>query len=98
VTVRFLVAKTTLKEMIDDIEKDPSKYNGTFIFNDESERLYIVMKNKLIGITPKHRELLHLQCKSCGAPLSEKSMYGSIIKCEHCGSVYDIDNFNTDVK
>ena len=72
--------------------------DGTFIFAEDTERLYIKMKGKILGITPKHRSIVELRCNNCGATLSNKSDFGSIVQCEFCGSVYDVDSWNTDVE
>lgn len=72
--------------------------NGSFIFIDETERLYVKMKDKIVGITPKHRDIKDLKCKNCGQPLEPNFLHGSIIKCEYCNSCYDIDYYNTDVE
>ncbi len=60
--------------------------NGSFIFIDETERMYVKMKDKIIGITPKHRDIKDLKCKNCGQPLEPKFLHRSIIKCEYCNS------------
>ena len=70
--------------------------NGTYIWCDETERLYIAMKDKVIGITPGKRDIVELKCKSCGAPLPVDGT-SSIVTCKFCRSVYDIDNFKKDV-
>lgn len=72
--------------------------DGTFIFAEDTERLYIKMKGKILGITPKHRSIVEFRCSNCGATLSSKSDFGSIVRCEFCGSTYDIDSWNTDVE
>lgn len=70
--------------------------NGTFVWCDQTERLYIKMKDKLIGITPGKRRIKKLSCISCGSPFIVPET-GSICKCEYCGAVYDIDNFDMDL-
>lgn len=87
---------STLKLMADNIDDQP---NGTFIFNDETERLYIKMNDKFIGVTPKKRStsIFEFKCKNCGASLSATGDE-SIVKCNYCGSVYDIDNLDNDVE
>jgi hypothetical protein len=70
--------------------------NGTFIFCYETDRLYIKMHDEIIGITPAKRNIRELKCKNCGAPITIKN--ASIVKCDYCGSVYDIDNWDMDIK
>ena len=66
--------------------------NGSLIWCDETERLYIAMKDKVIGITPGKRDIVELKCKNCGSPLPVDGI-SSIVTCEHCKSIYDIDDF-----
>lgn len=68
--------------------------DGTFVFCNDTDRFYVKMHGDLIGITPKRRAPVKLQCTSCGAPL-EVDGRASIVKCNHCGSVFDIDSWDT---
>ena len=69
--------------------------NGSFIFCYETDRLYIKVHDDIVGITPKKREIVEFKCKNCGSPMSGS---GSIVKCEYCGSVYDVDNWSNDIE
>lgn len=72
--------------------------NGHFIWVHETERLYIKMKDKIIGITPGDRVIKEIKCKECGAPIKiNPKDRSSIVKCEYCGNYYDIDCYNNDI-
>ena len=70
--------------------------DGTIMICKDNNRVYIKTHGEIIGISPAKRktrdkrEIRELKCKNCGAPLTIKNNT-SIIKCEYCGSVYDID-------
>lgn len=82
----------TLKKIVDNQD---SIDNGMFIWCDETERLYIKMKDKIIGITPAKREIKKISCTSCGAPMMIPKI-GSLMTCKYCGSVYDIESYTMD--
>ena len=46
--------------------------NGTFVWVDDTERLYIKMRDKLIAISPAHRKLIPFMCKNEQFSLSIK--------------------------
>lgn len=94
--IRFLHADTTAVMM-----RGLNQVNdGDFVFCDENNRLYLKMHGDLIGVTPPERKnkinITGLSCKSCGAPLKPNFLHGSIVQCEYCGSVYDIDIWDQD--
>ena len=87
-SVRHYTADT-MKQIMDN--KD-NVSNGSFIFCEENERLYIKMKDKVLAITPK-KKAKTTNCRNCGAPLKIiPSTYESIIKCEYCGTVFDCED------
>ena len=71
--------------------------NGTFIFTDDTERTYIKMNDHIIAITPSKEELEYrakvtpLLCPCCSAPLKVNGV-SSMVKCDHCDTVSDIDS------
>ena len=89
---QFFRAKT-ISQLIKGIEGID---DGSFVFCDENDRFYIKMHSNLIGITPKKQNVKGLKCNSCGASLEPNFLHGSIVKCEYCGSVYDIDTWDQD--
>ena len=92
--VNFLQGNS-IKDMI--LLKDTFE-NGTFLWNNETERLYIKMKDKIIGITPGDRVIKEIKCKECNAPIKiDPHNRSSIVKCEFCGNYYDIDCYNNDI-
>ena len=76
------------------VEKNLS--NGTLVWCDQTERLYIKMKDRLVGITPGKRRIKKLSCVCCESPLIVLET-GSICKCEYCGAIYDMDDFDMDI-
>lgn len=71
--------------------------NGTFIFTVDTERFYIKMNDKIVAITPSKEELEYrakvtpLLCPCCSAPLKVNGV-SSMVKCDHCDTVSDIDS------
>ena len=65
--------------------------DGSFVWCSENKRFYLKMDGELYGITAPERNLRKLECKSCGASLAINPHSPSLVKCEYCGSVYDID-------
>lgn len=84
------------KRLSSIIDNQDQLSNGTFIWCDQTERLYVKMKDKIIGVTPAKRSIKKISCVSCGSPLILPET-GSICKCEYCGAVYDIDNYDMDI-
>ena len=57
--------------------------------------MLLSFKGKVIGITPAKREARQIKCQSCGAPIKITGN-SSIVSCEFCRSVYDVDSFKND--
>ena len=78
-------------------ENVKARGNGSFVFCKENERFYIIMKNKLIGITPSKNDIeikkkRRVNCVNCGGILPKQEVYSSIVECPYCGSVQDIED------
>lgn len=67
--------------------------NGTIIVCPDVERLYIKLGDKLMPMTPsrkaRHIEYKPRKCVCCGAPLTDMNRF--VVKCEYCGTIYDVD-------
>lgn len=66
--------------------------NGTLIYIHGNKRLYIIMDNELVPVTPAKREIIEFKCKNCSQSL-HTSENSSVVRCEYCDSVYDVDNW-----
>lgn len=86
---KIMITFTYCKKLKSLMDTKDNLANGTFVFCYETGRLYIKIHDDLIGITPKKRKIVEFKCKNCGSPMSGS---GSIVKCDYCGSVYDVDN------
>ena len=89
------IVMSTINDMIN---AQDSIDDGTIMICKDNNRVYTKMHGEIIGIPSapakrKIRELRDLKCKNCGAPITIKNNT-SITKCEYCGSVYTIDNWD----
>ena len=90
--VRFLHGKT--ENML--LKKDDFD-NGTFLWADDTERLYLKMNDRIVGITPSKEELAArklkpLLCPCCGSKLDIKDGSDIVVKCDFCGTVSYLDS------
>lgn len=90
--VRFLHGRT--ENML--LKKDDFD-NGTFLWADDTERLYLKMNDRIVGITPSKEELAArklkpLLCPCCGSKLDIKDGSDIVVKCDFCGTVSDLDS------
>ena len=89
----------TLDELVTIRNKYFRNFHGFIVYCEETEKAYLIINDKILAITSViNKSVEGLKCPHCNEILSNKFIHGSIVLCEHCGSVYDIDNFNTDVK
>lgn len=70
--------------------------NGSIIVCTDVSRMYVKMNDKIFPMTPnwnKSKKIIpRKNCIHCGAPLPFDKVDGFVIKCEYCGTVYDIDD------
>lgn len=64
--------------------------NGSFIFAEDTKKLYIKMGGMLTSVTRGVK--IKSNCVNCGAPLKIPDLYSAIVKCEFCGTYQDIDD------
>ena len=86
----------TLEQLYTGVKNLPDKFKGEnvgiFVYCKENNRLYLVWSGEVVPVYPARRKIMELKCKNCGQPMTT-SEYSSLVKCEYCGSVYDIDNW-----
>jgi DNA-directed RNA polymerase subunit RPC12/RpoP len=95
INVKFVTA--TKLEQLTNEDNIKNCGNGSFVFCEENERMYIIMKDKLIGITPskndiEQRKRRKVNCCNCGGLLPKQEEYSSVIECPYCGSIQDIED------
>ena len=92
-------------DSVNDIKKFKAK-DGDVIFVSSTNETYCYLENKWIVISDSDNtqdikpqetttEILNVKCTNCGAPLIRYNKSSSVVKCEYCGSIFDIKIFNT---
>ena len=81
--ITFLTAKHA------DLVQQDRIPNGAFIVCEDVSRMYVKLHDRILPMTPKWKQYTLRKCINCGAPLDNKGNF--VVKCDYCGSVYDID-------
>ena len=66
--------------------------DGSFIFVNGNDKLYLKMNGRIVGISDFKRLKRRTVCECCGGVLPAVDKFESVVKCEYCGAIQDVDD------